>query len=128
MLCGSPPSVFGVRPSYRPRFQWVWGLRCRSTSRPAFDHETRNGEDACCARPRTAANHIPASKPDPPAIEPAQNVTITIDLPAFLRNVTAFEATENGLTPFPCRVENGKAILKLESIESGRVFMLKDIS
>ncbi len=73
----------------------------------------------------TAVNHIPASKPDPPDIQPAQDVTITVNLPDFLPQVTGFEATEEGLTAFPCRVADGKAILKLDSIESGRVFVLR---
>jgi hypothetical protein len=72
-----------------------------------------------------AANHIPASKPNPPTIEPAQNVTITVKLPDFLRQVAAFEATENGLVPFPCTVAGGKAVLRIASIESGRVFVLR---
>ena len=38
-----------------------------------------------------AANHIPASKPDPPAIEPARNVTITVQLPPYLEDVQGFE-------------------------------------
>jgi len=72
-----------------------------------------------------AANHIPASKPDPPTIEPAKDVTITVNLPDFLPQVTALEATEDGLVPFPCTVVDGKAFLKLAAIESGRVFVLR---
>jgi len=72
-----------------------------------------------------AANHIPASKPDPPTIEPAKDVTITVDLPAFLQDVKAEEVTEDGASPVTCTVKDGKAILKLDAIESGRVFVLR---
>ena len=73
------------------------------------------------------ANHIPASKPGPPAIEPARNVTVTVRLPDFIREATAREATRDGLTSFPCRLENGRAFLDIESIESGRVFVLQRV-
>ena len=77
-------------------------------------------------RLQAAANHIPASKPEPPEIVPAKDVTITVALPRFLRKVTAFEATEDGVKPFDaCNVKNGKAILKCESIAAGRVFVLR---
>jgi hypothetical protein len=72
-----------------------------------------------------AVNHIPASKPQPPQIVPARNVTLTVRLPDYLRAVEAFEATENGLVQFPCVVGDGKATLKIDSIESGRVFLLR---
>lgn len=72
-----------------------------------------------------AANHIRSSKSLPPKIEPAKNVTITVRLPDFLPKVDAFEATENGLVSFDCTVNGGKAYLKLASIESGRVFVLR---
>ena len=72
-----------------------------------------------------AVNHIPASKPNPPNIEPARNVAITIRLPDFLRKVGAWEATENGLVPVRLTLGKGKAVLKLDSIESGRVFVLR---
>jgi len=71
------------------------------------------------------ANHIPAGKPDPPAIEPAKDVTVTLSLPDFLPAVTAQEATENGLAPFPCHVGPGSVDLRLDAIESGRVFVLR---
>lgn len=73
----------------------------------------------------TAANHIPASKPDPPIIEPARNVTLTVTLPDYLPSVTAFEATEEGLQPFPCDIQDRKALLRLNEIASGRVFVLR---
>ena len=71
-----------------------------------------------------AANHIPASKPDPPEIVPAKNVSITVELPRFFQAVEAFEVTENGLAAFPCEQLQGTAVLRLDAIESGRVFVL----
>jgi hypothetical protein len=73
----------------------------------------------------SAANHIPAQKPVPPTIEPAKDVTITVKLPDFLQNMTAFEATEDGVVPFPCQMSDRAAVLRLDSIESGRVFVLR---
>ena len=72
-----------------------------------------------------AANHIPASKPDPPKIEPAKHVTLTVELPPYLPRVTGFEVTEDGVRPHPCTVAEGKALLKLDEIVSGRVFVLR---
>ena len=72
-----------------------------------------------------AANHIPASKPDPPKIVPAKDVSITVKLPRFFHAVEAFEVTENGLTAFPCERLKGTAVLRLDAIESGRVFVLR---
>ena len=71
------------------------------------------------------ANHIPASKPDPPKIVPAKDVTITVKLPEFFQTAEAFEVTEKGLAAFPCKLSKGKAVLRLGSIESGRVFVLR---
>lgn len=71
-----------------------------------------------------AANHIPASKPEP-VIEPARDVTLTVRLPAFLPRVTAFEVTEEGLRPFPCTVQAGQATLRVDAIQSGRIFVLR---
>ena len=74
-----------------------------------------------------AANHIPANT-EPPTIKLAENVTITVNLPDFLPNVTAFEATEDGIKPFSnLKIRDGKAMLKVDVIESGRVFVLKRI-
>ncbi len=72
----------------------------------------------------TVVNHIPAGKPEPPTITPARDVTITVALPDFLRNVTACEVTENGIVPFDCSIREHQAILKMDAIESGRVFIL----
>ncbi len=72
-----------------------------------------------------AVNHIPASKKEPPTIEPAKNVTITVRLPRFLQAVKAFESTQDGLVPIPCQIADGKALLKLDSIRSGRVFVFR---
>jgi hypothetical protein len=72
-----------------------------------------------------AANHIPASTPDPPSISAAENVTIRVQLPEFLPSVTAGEVTETGISPYPSRVENNEALLQVDRIESGRVFLLR---
>ena len=73
-----------------------------------------------------AVNHIPASKPDPPTITSAENVTVTVKLPEYLTNVSAFEATEDGVNPYAqCTIKDGQALLKLDAIESGRVFVLR---
>ena len=58
-------------------------------------------------------------------IESARNVNITVQLPDFLKDVQCFEVDDKGLTPHPCRVERGKAIITLDAIESGRVFLLR---
>ncbi|MBN1346230.1 MAG: hypothetical protein JXQ73_26310, partial [Phycisphaerae bacterium] len=71
-----------------------------------------------------AANHIPASCPDPPKIQPARNVQITVALPDFLSEVKAFEVTDDGIAPFHSTVTDAKASLVLDRIESGRVFVL----
>jgi hypothetical protein len=73
----------------------------------------------------TVANHIPAAKPEPPQIEPARSVTVSARLPEYLRAVTAVEVTEDGERPVPCDVADGHARLRLDSIVSGRVFVLK---
>jgi hypothetical protein len=72
-----------------------------------------------------ATNHIPAVKPDNPVLEPARNVTLTVHLPDYLPSVAAFEATEDGVQPFPCEVRDGNALLKVDALESGRVFVLR---
>ena len=72
-----------------------------------------------------AVNHIPASKSDPLKIEPARDVTITVSLPDYLRDIEGFEATEDGLKPFGCVVRGGLAKLTLRQIESGRVLVLR---
>ena len=74
-----------------------------------------------------AVNHIPASKPDPPVIEPAKDVTITVTLPEFLPEVTAYEAGEQGMQPYPCEVTRGQAVLQLDTLVSGRVFVLRHV-
>ena len=72
-----------------------------------------------------AANHIGASKPGPPKIEPARDVTITVELPDFLKHVSAFEVTEAGLSPVDCDLQNNQARIHLDEIRSGRVFVLR---
>jgi len=70
------------------------------------------------------ANHIPASKPEPPVITPARDVTVTVRLPEYLPEVTAVEVTEDGEKAVPCTVAEGQARLRLDSLISGRVFVL----
>ena len=72
-----------------------------------------------------AANHIPASMPGPPVITPAENVTVTVNLPPYLRDVTAAEVTDAGEKAYPCEVRDGKAVIKLDRLEAGRVFVLR---
>ncbi len=72
------------------------------------------------------ANHIPAQGiGGTPTFTPTKDVTVTVDLPPFLSDVAAFEATENGVAPVSVALESGKAVLKLDSILSGRVFVLR---
>lgn len=70
------------------------------------------------------ANHIPASKPEPPVIEPARDVTVSVRLPGFLPRVTASEVTPDGIGPYECQVVDGQALLFLDELDSGRVFLL----
>ncbi len=70
-------------------------------------------------------NHIPASRPEPPEIDPTQNVRIECRLPDFMGGAVVTEVTEDGLQPFPCSQEEKTVILKLDSIRSGRVFRLR---
>jgi len=72
-----------------------------------------------------AANHIPAAKPDPPTITPAEDVTLTVRLPGFLREVSAAEVTDDGLKAVPCTIQDGQARLAIGDIETGRVFLLQ---
>lgn len=72
-----------------------------------------------------ATNHIPASYFEPPKVTPAEDVTITVNLPDYLINVEAFEVTGDGIDPYPYTSADGKVLLKLTSIEAGRVFLLK---
>ena len=85
----------------------------------------RSSAEARCSATLAAANHIPASKPDPSKIVPTKDVSITVKLPRFFHAVEAFEVTENGLTAFPCERLKGTAVLRLDAIESGRVFVLR---
>ena len=70
------------------------------------------------------ANHIPASI-EPQQPQAARDVRITVQLPPFLRNVSAWEATGHGEAPFACKVEAGEAVLELDAIETGRMFVLR---
>lgn len=71
------------------------------------------------------ANHIPASKTAPEVIEPAKNVTITVDLPEYLRGLKAYEVLPDGLHELGCQEKAGKLLLFLNEITDGRVFILK---
>jgi hypothetical protein len=71
------------------------------------------------------ANHIPPSRPGPPAITPAQDVTVSARLPEYLRAVRATEVTENGEAPLPCTVAEGVARVRLDQVVSGRVLVLQ---
>lgn len=71
------------------------------------------------------ANHIPASKPEPPTIEPGRDVIVTVRLPAYLPAVTATEVTEDGERPLPCEVTAGQVHIRLDRIDSGRVLVLR---
>ena len=73
----------------------------------------------------TAANHIPASREAPANIPAAENVTVTVTLPDFLPSVTAYEATAAGQTEIPVTITAGRAVFKIDAIESGRVFVLR---
>jgi hypothetical protein len=71
------------------------------------------------------ANHIPASVSGPPAIEAARNVSVSVKLPPFFPQVSAFEITEAGIREQPVRVEDRVALLALDVVESGRLFLLR---
>jgi hypothetical protein len=73
----------------------------------------------------TVANHIPASKPGPPAITPARDVTVSVRLPEYLADVAVTEVTEDGETPVACTVADGQARVRLDSVVSGRVLVLR---
>jgi hypothetical protein len=54
-------------------------------------------------------------------------VTITVALPGYLQNVMAFEVTgSGGEVPYPFKISGGKAVLKLDAIASGRMFVLRN--
>lgn len=72
-----------------------------------------------------AANHIPASHPAPPKIEPAQNVTVTINVPDYFANPVAHEVTSQGIVQYPSSVKQGKVELRLDSLVDGRIFLLR---
>jgi len=72
-----------------------------------------------------AANHIPASRPDPPDIEPAKDVAITVNLPDFLPTVSVFEALPNGLEPFTAEKRGNVIHLNLDDLVDGRIFVLR---
>jgi len=72
-----------------------------------------------------AANHIPASQEEPKHIEPARNVKVSVQLPGYLRSVKCFEVMPDGERSVPIKVSGDKAVLKLDTIRTGRVFILR---
>jgi hypothetical protein len=70
------------------------------------------------------ASHIPASKPGPPAITPARDVTVSVRLPEYLAEVSAVEVTEAGEEQVPCTVADGQVRVRLDTVASGRVLVL----
>ncbi len=72
-----------------------------------------------------AAHHLPAARMTPRTIEPARDVTVTVRLPDYLRDVVCSEVDADGFKPHPCRIESGTAVIKLDTIESGRLFLLR---
>ncbi|HOZ46933.1 MAG TPA: hypothetical protein PLO37_15450 [Candidatus Hydrogenedentes bacterium] len=70
-------------------------------------------------------NHVPASKPDLPTLEPARDVSIGVRLPEYLRDGRLSEATERGLVAYPCEVNDVEMRFRIDELESGRVFLLR---
>ncbi|MBN1437434.1 MAG: hypothetical protein JW936_10200 [Sedimentisphaerales bacterium] len=76
----------------------------------------------------TAVNHIAPSKPEVPEIVPAENVTLTIELPEyFSTDVTAYEVTPGGFVEHAITVDCDSRIatITLDEIISGRVFVIE---
>lgn len=71
------------------------------------------------------ANHIPASTPEGPEIQPARDVTVSITLPEYLPDVTAVEVTEDGFSPATCENAGNTALLRVPEITSGRIYLLR---
>ncbi len=71
------------------------------------------------------ANHIPASKPEPPTIVPASNVTVSVRVPPWMDVAHLAEVSENGLAPYPVHIDAGHARFRLAEIGSGRLFILR---
>lgn len=71
------------------------------------------------------ANHIPAGKPSPPAIVPARDVTVTVRLPAYLTQVSAAEAAEDGERPLDCAIADNQARVRLDAVVSGTILVLR---
>jgi hypothetical protein len=71
------------------------------------------------------ANHIPASKPGPPGITLARDVTVSVRLPEYLAAVAATEVTEDGEVELPGTVADGEARVRLENVATGRVLVLR---
>jgi hypothetical protein len=72
----------------------------------------------------TAANHIPALATEP-VIKPLENVKITIKLPNGFAHIKAFEATDVALIPMKCTIQGEVAVIQMDKLESGRVFVIR---
>ncbi|HQH52618.1 MAG TPA: hypothetical protein PKY01_09345 [Candidatus Hydrogenedentes bacterium] len=75
-----------------------------------------------------AVNHIPAAAPGNPEIEPARNVTVSLTLPEYLPRVAAAEVTEDGFTPVSCEIRGNTALLRIEEIVAGNLYLLRRAS
>jgi hypothetical protein len=71
------------------------------------------------------ANHIPASKPEPPTIEPAVDVSVSVRVPPWMTPSELMEVTQDGLTPHPAQIDECHALVRLAELRSGRLFILR---
>jgi len=71
------------------------------------------------------ANHIPASKPEPPTIEPAVDVSVSVRVPPWMTPSELMEVTQDGLTPYPVQIDECHALMRLSELRSGRLFILR---
>lgn len=70
-------------------------------------------------------NHIPASKPDPPAIDPAVDVSVSVRVPPWMTPSELMEVTQDGLTPHPVQIDECHALVRVAELRSGRLFILR---
>ena len=76
----------------------------------------------------TVANHISTSKPDPPEIVPAKNVTLTIQLPDyFSATLTAREVTPDGFVEHTIKADQSTqtVALEIDSLTAGRIYIVQ---
>ena len=71
------------------------------------------------------ANHIPPSKPDPPTIEPAVDVSVSVRVPPWMTPSELMEVTQDGLAPYPVQIDECRALVRLAELRSGRLFILR---